>query len=67
VITVAGIRYLTLAEAAARVEKTRRTVERWRLPRYHVPSRPLVRYVREDELLAALRRALVSNPTRRAK
>jgi hypothetical protein len=62
-ITVEGIRYLTLAESAKRVEKTRRTIERWELPRYRIGQR---RYVREDELLAALRRALVSNPTRRA-
>jgi hypothetical protein len=63
VITVAGIRYLTLAEAVHRVEKSRRTVERWRLPRYRISGH---KYVREDELLAALRRALVSNPTRKA-
>jgi hypothetical protein len=63
VITIGGIRYLTLAESMQRVEKTRRTIERWRLPRYRIRGQ---KYVREDELLAALRRALVSNPTRKA-
>lgn len=62
-ITIDGIRYLTVGEAAARVEKTRRAVERWHLPRYRIGRR---KYVREDDLLSALRIALVSNPTRKA-
>lgn len=63
-----GHRYLTVMEAAVRVERTRRTIETWlrdeRLPVYRLNGKP-VRLVREDQLLTVLRRKLRENPARR--
>lgn len=61
-------RYLTVKEAAQRVERTRRTIETWisreRLVIYYAGDKP-IRLVREDQLLAVLRRKLRENPARK--
>jgi excisionase family DNA binding protein len=60
--------YLTVREAAARVERTRRTIETWLRDeglRVYYPKGKRLRLVREDQLLRVLRRKLRENPARR--
>lgn len=54
-------RYLTIQQAMTRVERSRTTIEIWideDLPIYRFGTR--TRFVREDELLAALRKRLAT-------
>ena len=57
--------YLTVTAAAARVERSRRQVERWIVAGLPVHWVGNIRYVAEDDLLRALRRHILANPTRR--
>lgn len=61
--TTQPVRYLTVREAAERVERSRRQVETWihdGLPVFRFGDR--IRYVREDHLLHELRRRELTNP-----
>lgn len=60
-------RLLTIQQAAARIERSTRQIERYIDAGLPIAARDGSgrRYVREADLLAAFRKHLLSNPTRR--
>jgi hypothetical protein len=61
---VAFVTYLTVAAAAERVKRTKRTIERWIAAGLETEMLGGVHYIDEEALLAELRRRILANPKR---
>lgn len=60
-------RFLTVAQAQARVKRSKRTIENWITEGLPVVMLEGMRYVEQEALLAHFRMKLQSNPNRRRR